>query len=162
MSRDALDAYRDLESFRDEGRLVHLDVGECLQLLAGSRVGRIALNDDGGPVIFPVNYVVDRGSVLFRTGVGSKLGATDARDEVTFQVDHVDLDDHTGWSVLVRGRLVEVTDGDEVDRLAGMGLHTFAGGDRNHFVQVLPRTISGRRIPVTAATTSTPAAPDPS
>lgn len=142
------DMYRDLESYRDEGHLVHLDVDECLRLIAGRHVGRIAISEPGGPLVFPVNYVVDDGTVLFRTGVGSKLGAADQLEEVAFQVDHVDVAQRSGWSVLVRGRLVEVVDGDEVDRLVELPLHAFAGGDRDHYVRVLPRAISGRRIPI--------------
>lgn len=146
MSPELRDAYRDLEPHRDEGRLVRLDVDECLRLLATESVGRVAINDQGGPVVFPVNYLVDRGSVVFRTGVGSKLGAADARDEASFEVDHVDRQDGTGWSVLVRGRLVEVANGDEVDRLSMLPLRPLVDGDRDHLLQVMARTISGRRI----------------
>lgn len=61
-------------------------------------------------------------------------------------MDHVDRQDGTGWSVLVRGRLVEVANGDEVDRLSMLPLRPLVDGDRDHLLQVMPRTISGRRI----------------
>lgn len=145
---DRLDAYRDMDEVRDEGGLVHLDVDVCLHLLATRHVGRVAVADDTGPVVFPVNYTVDAGTVVFRTGMGSKLAAADQRADVAFQVDDVDVGRRSGWSVLVRGRLVEVTDGDEVDRLAQLPLDPFAGGDRDHYVRVMATSVSGRRITV--------------
>ena len=52
---------------------------ECRNLLAERHLGRLALVDAQGPVIFPVNYVFDQGSVVFRTDPGTKLdGAADA------------------------------------------------------------------------------------
>lgn len=145
-----LDAYRDVEDTRDEGGLMHLDVDVCLHLLSTRHVGRVAVVDAGGPVVFPVNYTMDTGTVVFRTGMGSKLAAADQHADVAFQVDDVDVGRRAGWSVLVRGRLVEVTDGDEVDRLAELPLDPFAGGDRVHYVRVMPNAVSGRRITVPA------------
>lgn len=143
---EPLDSYRDMAAVRDQGNLQRLDVDACLELLTSHHVGRVAVNDHGGPVVFPVNYVVDGGTVVFRTGMGSKLAATDERAHASFQVDGFDLDVGTGWSVLVRGRLVEVVAGDEVDRLATLPLVPLAGGDRHHFVRVEPRAVTGRRI----------------
>jgi nitroimidazol reductase NimA-like FMN-containing flavoprotein (pyridoxamine 5'-phosphate oxidase superfamily) len=44
-------------------------------LLAERHLGRLALTDPDGPVIFPVNYAVDEGAVVFRTDPGTKLDA---------------------------------------------------------------------------------------
>lgn len=143
--------YRDMRDVRDEGGLVHLDVDVCLDLLGSRHVGRVAVSGDGGPIVFPVNYTVDAGTVVFRTGMGSKLAAADRRAFVAFQVDDVDVERRTGWSVLVRGRLLEVTDGDELDRLAELPLEPFAGGDRDHYVRVMANAVSGRRITVPEA-----------
>lgn len=49
------DVYDDKVDHRDEGRLEPLAVGTCLRLLADGHVGRVALNDPDGPVVFPVN-----------------------------------------------------------------------------------------------------------
>jgi uncharacterized protein len=48
---------------------------ECHTLLAERHLGRLALTDPGGPVIFPVNYAADEGAVVFRTDPGTKLDA---------------------------------------------------------------------------------------
>jgi nitroimidazol reductase NimA-like FMN-containing flavoprotein (pyridoxamine 5'-phosphate oxidase superfamily) len=86
-------------------RRVHdLDVDTCLQLLAQRRVGRLAFVEEGGhPVVLPVNYLLDRGSVLIRTGEGSKLAAAVRKARVAFEVDEIDDDLQIGWSVVVKG-----------------------------------------------------------
>ena len=154
-----LDAYHDLDDLRDEGSLVHLDVDQCLERLARDHVGRLAVNDPAGPLVFPVNYLVDGGTILFRTTVGSKLAAADEHERVAFQVDHIDRDSQTGWSVLVRGRLIEVTRPDEIDRLQDLALTPFAGGDRTHFVRVMPASITGRSTHALDASPSSDAPP---
>jgi nitroimidazol reductase NimA-like FMN-containing flavoprotein (pyridoxamine 5'-phosphate oxidase superfamily) len=53
----------------------HLDARECWTLLRTADVGRLALVVDDCPEIFPVNFVVDHGTLLFRTAAGSKLAA---------------------------------------------------------------------------------------
>lgn len=58
-----------------EPQLRELDEDDCRPLLAGRRLGRLAVPDFGGPVIFPVNYVLDQDLVVFRTDPGSKLEA---------------------------------------------------------------------------------------
>ena len=52
-----------------------LDADECWALLRSIRVGRLAMCADGRPLIFPVNYVVDGRSIVFRTAPGTKLAA---------------------------------------------------------------------------------------
>lgn len=151
MAQDAptpFDAYADMADLRDQGSLVELDPGECLDLLATHDFGRLAINDDGGPLIFPVNYAVEGGTVTFRTTMGTKLAAADERATVSFQVDRLDREEGIGWSVLVRGRLQEVVRGDELDRLVALDLQPFAGGRRAHWVRVMARSMTGRKVPL--------------
>jgi hypothetical protein len=65
-----------------------------------------------------VHDVVDGQTIVFRTDPGSKLRGLDRIPAVCFEADGINLDDHTGWSVLVTGRAVEVT-GAEEKRRAG-------------------------------------------
>ncbi len=127
-------------------RLSTMDVDTCLELLASKHLGRLALNDDGGPVVLPVNYVVDQGSVLFRTDEGTKLAAAQTMDAATFQADHVDEVHRLGWSVMVRGRVTEVVDPEELDRVRQLPLHPFVGGERPRYVRLLSASMTGRRI----------------
>jgi pyridoxamine 5'-phosphate oxidase-like protein len=41
-------------------RWQELTKSECFQLLAREHLGRVAVVDDLGPVVFPVNFVLDR------------------------------------------------------------------------------------------------------
>ena len=72
-----------------------LSTKECWELLRDSVVGRLAVTVDGRPDIFPVNPVVDHGSIVFRTSAGTKLAATKGH-EVAFEVDGYDVGDREG------------------------------------------------------------------
>lgn len=131
------------------GRLEELDVPTAMRLLTEHGFGRVALNAPGGPLVFPVNYVYDRGSVVWRSDIGTKLTAAEHRNGASFQVDHVDREHQIGWSVLVRGRLVEVEDPAELERIDELPLVPFAAGQgKAHVVRLEPSSITGRRIPL--------------
>ena len=119
---------------------------ECQALLGRHQVGRIAVVDDGRPLIVPVNYVLDDGEVVFRTGRGTKLDAALRGSPVAFEIDGFDDSTRTGWSVLVRGRAHRVTEDDELARVRRLPLVPWAPGDRPHFVTIRAGQTSGRRI----------------
>ena len=98
-------------------RWQELTKSECFELLSGERVGRVALVDDQGPIIFPVNFVLDRHMVVFRTDEGTKLATAAGGGRVAFKVDGADEAAHTRWSVVVRGEATEVADLAELARL---------------------------------------------
>lgn len=120
--------------------------GECLALLSDHGVGRIAVTADDGPAILPVNYDMVNGAVVFRTAPGSALALAAGR-EVAFEVDRIDEALSEGWSVLVLGVAVEVTDAEDVAAVRARA-HTppWAGGDRPVWMRVEPVRITGRRI----------------
>ena len=130
-------------------RDAHMDVvddTECRRLLAERHLGRLAIPDFGGPMIFPVNYVFDQDLVIFRTDPGTKLNAATDAESVAFEVDAIDEATRTGWSVVVRGTLAEVTDPAHLERLRTRPLYPWAPGAKNRYVRVRPRLITGRRI----------------
>lgn len=127
----------------DGGELVlrELDRAECFALLCLRRVGRIAVVDrDDMPFVVPVNYVLTDDTILFRTHPGTKLDAL-RRRAVAFQVDSIDEEQHTGWSVLVRG----VAHDASPHELAGADPESWAPPGP-HWIQIVPRTITGRRF----------------
>ena len=128
------------------GRLQELTKSECFELLAGGRLGRVAVADDRGPVVFPVNFVLDRHTVVFRTEEGTKLPAASGGGKVCFEADGTDEAARTGWSVIVRGEITEVTDPAELARLRGLPLRPWAPGARDHYVRILPAVLTGRRV----------------
>lgn len=129
--------------------LVELSREECLELLAGQAVGRIAVQiGDGPPLIRPVNHRFDAPSqsVVFRTGDGSKLYAAHAAARAAFEVDDLDADRRVGWSVIVTGAVEEVTMPAELARLELTGLEPWAPGERGRWVRIRAEVVSGRRI----------------
>ena len=79
---------------------------ECLQLLAEAAkkgaIGRIAVSQEQAPIVHPVNFAYRDHEVLVRLGPGLTVDAAEGR-LVAFEVDQVDRDTATAWSVLVRG-----------------------------------------------------------
>ena len=127
----------------DDSRLEELTDAECLEFLAHAHVGRLALADgDDGPLVVPVNYVVDGRAVVFRTAAGSKLARIHEGLPVSFQVDEIDHRTHAGWSVLVRGTAYEAAHWE----VAHLVVAPWAPGDRSHYVRVRADRISGRRL----------------
>ena len=118
-----------------------IDRRECLQLLAGDDFGRVAILDGGHPLILPVNYAMSGDFVVFRTAEGSKLDAV--RGPASFEIDDHDPETRTGWSVVVRGRLEDVTGDPAYADLA----HPWSFPDRkDHVLRIVPTSIRGRRI----------------
>jgi nitroimidazol reductase NimA-like FMN-containing flavoprotein (pyridoxamine 5'-phosphate oxidase superfamily) len=91
-----------------EPALQELSHEACLELLATQEIGRLGVNAEHYPMIFPVNYALDQATVVFRTRPGTKLSAT-GHANVTFEVDQIDPVRRTGWSVLVCGSAEELT-----------------------------------------------------
>lgn len=125
--------------------LDELEHDACMALLRHHHLGRVGYVDDRGPVVLPVNYVVDGDDVLFRSGPGGKLDAARLHASVALEVDHVDAARRTGWSVLVRGD-AEVIATDELGRLAQLGLEARVVGDDAVGVRIRPWSVEGRRI----------------
>ena len=126
--------------------LEHLSPAECWRLLASTPVGRIGVLNDSAPEIYPVNHVVDRDTIVFRTDAGSKVRGLTRSPAVCYEVDAVVADDATGWSVLVKGRAVEVDDPDDVRHVAQLPLRHWAVGHKLHWIRILPSEVTGRRI----------------
>ena len=114
-------------------------------MLAAGNLGRVAVVDDRGPVVLPVSFVLDRHTVVFRTEPGTKLHAAARGSLVCFEADGTDAAGRTGWSVIVRGEITQVTDPAELVRLRALPLRVQALGARDHFVRILPAMLTGRR-----------------
>jgi hypothetical protein len=121
-----------------------IGAGECRGLLATEQVGRLGVVLDGRPEIFPVNYTVDGDGILFRTADGSKLEGA-LHGLVVFEVDHLQPETRSGWSVVVHGRAERYT---RFDTPALRQEHpSWLRTDKPHLVRLTPTTITGRRLP---------------
>jgi nitroimidazol reductase NimA-like FMN-containing flavoprotein (pyridoxamine 5'-phosphate oxidase superfamily) len=119
---------------------------ECRRLLAIGEVGRVGITIGALPAVFPVNYRVIDGAIVFRTSPGSKLSAAAAGAVVAFEVDDYQAADRSGWSVLAIGRAEVVLDLDLTFRVLVTQLEPFVEGLRTSIVRVEPTLLSGRRL----------------
>jgi nitroimidazol reductase NimA-like FMN-containing flavoprotein (pyridoxamine 5'-phosphate oxidase superfamily) len=124
-----------------------LSTNQCWQLLRDSVVGRLAVTVDGSPDIFPVNPVVDHGTIVFRTTAGTKLAATKGHD-VAFEIDGYDPSTAQAWSVVVRGRAHEIWEVDEILAALRLPLFPWQPGRKPRFVRLEPVSVTGRRFVV--------------
>ncbi|HEX8005116.1 MAG TPA: pyridoxamine 5'-phosphate oxidase family protein [Trebonia sp.] len=130
----------------DGTTLEHLSRDECLRLMASVPVGRIAYTRQALPAVEVVNFTVDRGDIVFRTDAGSKLTAAISDAVVAFEADSMDFTRHAGWSVTVVGQCRTVTDSEEIRWLERSALHSWAPGERKHFIKITPVIVNGRRL----------------
>jgi nitroimidazol reductase NimA-like FMN-containing flavoprotein (pyridoxamine 5'-phosphate oxidase superfamily) len=124
-----------------------LERDECLRLLAHDEIGRLAVNDFNLPVVFPVNYRLDGEAIVFRTDPGTKQ-SRGPWAAVSFEIDHFDRVARVGWSVVVKGRLEEVTaaDREAFDRVHALTVDPWGGGAKLHWMRLTPQEITGRRV----------------
>lgn len=119
-----------------------LDREECVALLRAFTVGRVALvSSDGTPLVLPVNYVVDEEVVVFRSGPGEKLEQIHGAP-ASFQIDFIDSYHRSGWSVLVQGTAFHAS----AEEIAHLAVTPWLEGEMRHWVRLVPRSITGRRL----------------
>lgn len=122
---------------------------ECLDRLRIGSIGRIAVTHRALPAIVPVNYVLSGSRVVFRTEPRGMLARACAGTVVAFEVDELDPEGRSGWSVLVVG-VADLLEGSAAVRAAETGLVAAAGGDRDQFVAIAIGQLTGRVIaPIT-------------
>jgi nitroimidazol reductase NimA-like FMN-containing flavoprotein (pyridoxamine 5'-phosphate oxidase superfamily) len=132
--------------------LEDLDEAECLRLITPGGIGRIAYSGRYGPTVFPVNYRLHAGTIVFRTAQDSptdedlRTGIAHAEYKVAFEIDEIDLAAREGWSVLVQGPVHHVESDSERAEVLQAGVETWPGGDRELFLRIVPSRITGRRI----------------
>jgi len=136
----------------DQPVLEQLDEAECLRLITPGGIGRLAYSGRYGPTVFPVNYRLHEGTILFRTAQDSptdedlRTGIANAEYKVAFEIDDFDSVARVGWSVLVQGSAHHVDSADERASVSGAGVEPWPGGERELFVRIIPSRITGRRI----------------
>jgi hypothetical protein len=127
------------------GEVVVLSEDECMELLVGRNLGRFAYTDDEGPVVIPVNFAVADSTILIATSPHTELAQHARSTSAAFEVDDIDVERHSGWSVLVRGR-TEVLEYDDLPSPNTARPAPWAEGVRTLYLRIVPRSISGRRL----------------
>jgi uncharacterized protein len=127
--------------------MVVLDRADCLRRLGDSGVGRVAVTVAALPAIFPINYAVLNGDIMFRTSPGTKLAAAMHNSVVAFEVDDLDRHSRGGWSVVVVGRSREVTDPADIAAAKRLPLTRWGRlGGAESVVRLRADLVSGREL----------------
>ena len=113
-------------------------------VLAGCKLGRLVTVVDRHPEIFPVNFIVDGRSIVFRTAEGSKLFTLTINAGVAFEGDG--WAGTGGWSAIARGQATEVRQHEEVAHLETLPLRPWVPTIKTHWVRVTPDEITGRQF----------------
>ena len=128
----------------EQGPISVLDDTAAWNRLSSVALGRLVTSFGGQLEIFPVNFVTQGGTVLFRTAEGTKLFTTVMNEKVLFEAD-----DHTsdeGWSVILRGTARMLTGAEEIREAEGTGLMPWVATEKLRFVRVTPSEISARHF----------------
>jgi uncharacterized protein len=124
-----------------------LTADECKHLLETHDLGRFAMVVDGSPEIFPVNYAYSDDVVVFRTTEGLKLDRSPLAP-VAFEIDGVDAEASTAWSVMVQGTAQNITRTLDARsrRLRELPVKPAAPGKRADWIGIYVHRLSGRRF----------------
>ncbi len=121
---------------------------ECWALLDETSVGRLAIDIAGKPDIFPINFVVDNGTIVFRSGPGTKLAGAALLHHVAFEIDGYEPHERTTWSVVLKGWAEQVERMEEVFAADDLPLFPWVASPKPNFVRINPREVTGRRFHV--------------
>jgi len=128
--------------------MAELDAPECWALLRSAEVGRLAISIMNRPDIFPINYIVDHGTVVFRTAEGTKLAGAVLNQAVAFEVDGYNADSGEAWSVVIKGPAVEIERMQELFDATDLPLFPWHAAPKHRFVRIEPEELTGRRFHV--------------
>ncbi|KDE99646.1 pyridoxamine 5'-phosphate oxidase [Mycolicibacterium aromaticivorans JS19b1 = JCM 16368] len=128
----------------EQDPIVVLSDHESWDRLKSAALGRLVTQIGDQLEIFPVNFVTQNHTVLFRTAEGTKLFSTVMNEKVLFEVD-----DHTvseGWSVIIRGTARVLTAADDIHEAERAQLLPWVATEKLRFVRITPSEVSGRRF----------------
>jgi len=122
---------------------------ECWSRLEAHNLGRLAVVVAGAPRIFPINYAVGEGAIVFRTQPGAKL-AHGPGSAVCFEIDAYEETSGSGWSVMAVGVLEDITNADDARsrRLRQLRVRPQAPGERAFWLALTPNEVTGRSFRV--------------
>jgi uncharacterized protein len=132
----------------EEVTVEELPESACWALLRTTTVGRLAVWVEDHPDIFPINYAVDHGTVVFRSSAGTKVSAALSDSPVALEADGYDAETAQAWSVVVRGNAEEISSGQELLDTVDLPLFPWHAGAKERFIRIVPTTTTGRRFPV--------------
>jgi len=125
-----------------------LTADACWQLLRDTEVGRLAVVIGDHPDIFPINHIVDHGTLVFRSAEGTKVAGAVPDRPVAFEVDGYEAASGEAWSVIVKGQATSIEQMHELLEASDLPLFPWHATPKQHCVRIVPEEISGRRFRV--------------
>jgi len=120
---------------------------EALALVDETSIGRLCVIDHGTPVAFPVNFRMigedDHRQLVVRTTPTTLIGSYSG--PASMEIDHIDVEAMTAWSVIMRGELRPVSGGPQLP-----DPHPWLDS-RHHWLLLDVSAVSGRRFVGTKA-----------
>jgi uncharacterized protein len=117
---------------------------ECWYQLSSMTLGCLATSTDARPDIFPVNFVVQRRTILIRTAEGSKVAAISTNPWVAFEADDHGVE--RGWSVVVHGHAELLEFGPDIARAEKAQVLPWTATAKPRFIRIDSTRISGRHF----------------
>ncbi len=124
--------------------ITELTEKDSWDLLSSVSLGRLVTTVAGWTEIFPVNFVVQDRTLLFRTAEGTKLLTSVLNEHVVFEADDHNVAE--GWSVVLRGTAHMLSTSEEIDKAERAGLYPWVATQKLRFVRVTPESLTGRRF----------------
>ena len=131
--------------------MTELSPTECQEYLGRGGVGRLAFLTPHGLRMVPLNFSTNADAIVFRTVAGSELGVHGEGAEAVFEIDEIDHEAETGWSVVAFGRIERPSEVDEVWDIHGWRNPTpWSGDHRNFHLKLRWSRVTGRRLGATS------------
>ncbi|MFL6099413.1 MAG: pyridoxamine 5'-phosphate oxidase family protein [Actinomycetales bacterium] len=126
-----------------------LPTHECWAMMRTATLGRLGFGVDEEQEIFPLNFVVDQGTIVFRTSSSSRIGLCLDGRPVAFEADG--LTDGQAWSVVAKGHAKEIRTLEDSVLAAELPVQPLQAGSKPRLVRITPDALTGRRFPVAEA-----------
>lgn len=124
----------------------------CWERLRRTSIGRLGVHHEGQPAIFPINYLVDGSSIVFRTRADSKIYQPPRLERVAFEIDGFEPTQGYAWSVLIKGFGRFVDSVPEIEQADGLPLHPWVDAERSAWIRITPVEVTGRRFHIVPGT----------
>ena len=134
-----------------EPSVAEMQPNECWAAMRTVSLGRLAFAVDTEQEIFPLNYVIDQGTIVFRTSSSSRIGLCLDGRGVAFEADG--FTNGMAWSVVVKGRAKAITGLYDSLQAAELPVHPLQSGQKPRLVRITADAVTGRRFPVVAGAT---------
>jgi len=115
-------------------------------MLETVHVGRLIFTVNALPAVRLMNFAVVDGLIVLRTAADTTIARKLDDAIVAFEADDLDAATASGWSVVVTGRAMRVTDPDLIARYRNAPLRPWAPGQRDQFLTITIEILDGRRV----------------